>query len=103
MARTMDGKRVLITHGDRFMGPASAEIFRREGAAVTVDSDELPSAQSCDRLVERASDIDVLIVNLASPNHYGKTVTEVDDACWREVFDLLFIRCIGWCAPHCRR
>ncbi len=89
MTTLVTGKRVLITHCDQFMGPACVEIFRREGAEVIADNSELRSPRACHDLIAGAGRIDVLIVNLASPNHYGKTVVEVEDDAWTEVFDLL--------------
>ncbi len=89
MSRSVDGKRVLVTQCDDFMGPACVEIFRREGASVMADSTDLRSSDVCRNLIDEGGDIDVLIANLAAPNHYGKTVTEVEDADWQEVFDLL--------------
>ena len=89
MNKSVEGKRVLVTQCDDFMGPVCVYIFRREGASVIADNGDLRSSGACRDLIERAGEIDVLIANLASPNHYGKTVTEVDDSDWQEVFDLL--------------
>lgn len=82
-------KRVLITHADRYMGPACAEIFTKEGAQVLADTSDLSSEVSCRKLIDDAGVIDVLIVNLAAPNHYGTLVTDLEEPDWAETFDLL--------------
>jgi 2-keto-3-deoxy-L-fuconate dehydrogenase len=58
-------KRVLCTHADQFMGPAIIELFRQEGAHVVADVSDLQPEGACERAVENAGDVDVLIVNLS--------------------------------------
>jgi 2-keto-3-deoxy-L-fuconate dehydrogenase len=89
MKNTVKGKRVLITQADQFMGPACAAIFQQEGAIVVSDERDLRTGTACRDLIAEADQIDVLVVNLASPNHYGTLVTEMEDQQWNEVFDLL--------------
>ncbi|WP_419913417.1 SDR family NAD(P)-dependent oxidoreductase [Hoeflea sp.] len=89
MYDAIKNKRVLITHADRFMGPASAASFTEHGAHVIAHDGDLSTEDACHDLVEKAGVIDILIVNLASPNHYGTLVTDVAEKDWQEVFDLL--------------
>ncbi|MCY6380813.1 SDR family oxidoreductase [Hoeflea prorocentri] len=89
MTYDMNGKRVLVTHADRFMGPACAEEFSKNGAEILADASDLKSDEDCQRLIEGAGLIDVLIVNLAAPNLYGTLVTELDEPAWQETFSLL--------------
>ena len=89
MSDNVRNKRVLITHADRYMGPACTEIFRREGADVQTDSGDLSTDAACRVLIENAGHIDVLIINLAAPNHYGTLVTDLEERDWQETFELL--------------
>jgi 2-keto-3-deoxy-L-fuconate dehydrogenase len=83
------GKRVLITQASTYMGPATAELFAREGAAVIADDRDLTRPGACDAAIADAGRIDVLIANLASPNFSGRPVAEVDDDAWATTFDLM--------------
>lgn len=83
------GKRVLVTQADDYMGPATIELFRAEGATVHADSRDLTQAGACEALVAEVGHVDVLIANLASPNFSGTPVTDVDDLIWRTAFDVM--------------
>lgn len=82
----LDGKRVLLTQSDVFMGPALSEVFSDSGAVVIADAralnqdPELPAA-----IVRAAGRIDVLLVHLAVPAP-GTSAGEISDAEWRDVF-----------------
>ena len=89
MNGSVEGKRVLITQCEAFMGPACTDIFRQRGAAVVADNSDLRSSDACRAVIEAAGEVDVLVVNLASPNLYGTAVTDVVDDEWHSVFDLL--------------
>lgn len=87
MASTrLDGKRVLLTQANDFMGPALAEVFRDCGAEVIADpralADDptLPAA-----IVREAGRIDVLLVHLALPAP-STPAGEIGAAEWRNVF-----------------
>jgi len=67
MAGRLDGRRVLVTHADRYMGPAVVELFTAEGAEVTADEADLAGPKDADDLVARAGRIDVLVANFAGP------------------------------------
>ena len=54
MAERLLGKRVLITQADDYMGPATADLFRAEGAVVTTDASDLREADRCAELVREA-------------------------------------------------
>ncbi|MDA4843800.1 SDR family NAD(P)-dependent oxidoreductase [Hoeflea poritis] len=89
MYEAIKNKRVIVTHADRYMGPACVDSFTSAGAHVIAHGADLSSEHACAELVESAGAIDVLIVNLAAPNHYGTLVTEMGEADWQEMFDLL--------------
>ncbi len=82
----LDGKRVLVTQSQDFMGPALTEVFSRLGATVIADprplADDpgLPAA-----LVQAAGQVDVLVVHLALPAP-STPAGEISDAEWRQVF-----------------
>jgi len=83
------GRRVVVTQADDYMGPATVELFRAEGAEVIADSRDLTRPGACEALIMEAGPIDILIANLAAPNHSGTPVTAVDDAIWAEAFDFM--------------
>ena len=86
MTKRLQGKRVLVTQAAGYMGPATVELFRQEGAEVIADTSDLKDAAVCRALVVESGRIDVLIANLASPNFSGTAVTDLDDADWRTPF-----------------
>lgn len=89
MDKRLDGKRVLITQAEDYMGPAIAELFGEHGATVITDTRDLTQAGAVESLVESAGDVDVLIANLAAPAHLGLSVTDTDDATWETAFDVM--------------
>ena len=82
----LDGKRVLITQSNEFMGPALSNVFERSGAVVIADSQtlahdpQLPSA-----IVRSAGRVDVLLIHLALPAP-STPAADIGDAEWRDVF-----------------
>ena len=83
---TLDGKRVLLTQSDDFMGPALMKVFNNAGAEVIADpraldgDPELPGA-----IVRAAGRVDVLLVHLALPAP-STPAGEISDVEWRNVF-----------------
>lgn len=67
MAGRLDGRRVLVTHADRYIGPPVVELFRAEGAEVIADESEYTAPDAAREVVERAGRIDVLVANFAGP------------------------------------
>lgn len=88
-AGRLAGKRVVVTQADDYMGPATVALFRAEGAEVIADDRDLRRPGACEDLIAGAGRVDVLIANLAAPNHSGRTVADVDDVVWHEVFDVM--------------
>ena len=89
MAGRLEGKRVLITQANDYMGPATAELFAAEGAELIRDTRDLTVAGACEALVAEAARVDVFIANLASPNFSGTPVTDLADAAWAQTFDTM--------------
>ncbi len=83
------GKRVLITQAEDYMGPATAELFREEGAQVIADTSDLTAPGACEALIDTAGQVDVLVANLASENFSGIPATELADEDWARAFDLM--------------
>ncbi|MBK6852982.1 MAG: SDR family oxidoreductase [Burkholderiales bacterium] len=82
----LDGKRVLLTQANDFMGPALTEVFGRLGADVIADTRALADDPALPaRIVSEAGHIDVLLVHLALPAP-ATPAGDIDDAEWREVF-----------------
>ena len=89
MADRLAGKRVLVTQADDFMGAATVEVFREEGADVRVDTRDLRDAGACEAAVSEADRIDVLVANLASPTYGGTATPDLGDAEWANAFDMM--------------
>jgi len=89
MSGRLLGKRVLVTQADDYMGPATVELFREEGADVIADNSDLTQPERCEELIASSGEIDVLIANLASPNFTGIPVTELNADDWHCTFDMM--------------
>lgn len=89
MAGRLTGKNVLITQADRFMGPATAELFAAEGATVIADTRDLTAAGACAAAVAAAGRVDVLIANLAAPTFSGIATVDLNDDDWQMAFDIM--------------
>jgi len=82
----LDGKRILLTQSQDFMGPALADVFGRLGATVIgdprplADDPALPAA-----MVAAAGTVDVLVLHLSLPAP-STSAQDVTDAEWRDVF-----------------
>jgi len=83
--RPLDGKRVLVTQADTFMGPALCEVFLEHGADVIADTRPLAGRDAPSALVAAAGRIDVLVANLAVPAP-STPATDATDEEWRHVF-----------------
>lgn len=88
MAGRLDGKRVLVTSADDFMGPAIAELFRVEGADVIADTDPLIDSAGPAELLERVDAVDAIIANFDLPA-YGARVADIEDGPWLDGFDAM--------------
>lgn len=88
MGDRLQGKRVLVTMADRYMGPAIVELFEAEGAHVVADRRDLVPADAAAAAVTEAGIVDVLVANLAEPPHQA-AVGDIDDQDWHRLFDVL--------------
>ena len=82
----LDGKRVLITQADEFMGPALVEVFGRQGATVIADAQPLAErAQAPAAMVAAAGEVDVLLLHLSMPAP-ATPAADIGETEWRSVF-----------------
>ena len=82
----LDGKRVLLTQSNDFMGPALAEVFTDSGAEVITDPRALDQDPKLPEAIVRAvGRVDVLLVHLAVPAP-ATAAGEISDSEWRNVF-----------------
>ena len=89
MSGRLASKRVLVTQAEDYMGPATIELFREEGADVIADNSDLTQPDRCEELISSSGEINVLIANLASPNFTGIPVTELAADDWHCTFDMM--------------
>jgi 2-keto-3-deoxy-L-fuconate dehydrogenase len=83
--RNLEGKRVLITQADVFMGPVLCDVFAEQGAIVSTSTGLLRDTRTCAAAVANAGHIDILLVNLAVPAPSTR-VAEVSDQEWEDTF-----------------
>ena len=89
MANRLQGKRVVITNADDFMGEATQEVFAEEGAELIADRSDLTRRDAADVLITDAGHVDVLIVNLAAPTFSGIAAQDLSDADWECAFNVM--------------
>jgi 2-keto-3-deoxy-L-fuconate dehydrogenase len=84
----LHGKRVLVTHADRFMGPALCDVFARHGAIVIASTEPLVNPSESSTVIAKAGQVDVLVANLAiaAPT---STAADVSEDEWRDTFAAL--------------
>jgi len=88
MSQMLQGRRILVTQADVFMGPALCQTLSAHGAVVLADTPDLTPVDAPQRMVAQHGHIDVLLVNLAMPapsTHVG----EVSEDEWQAVFDTM--------------
>ncbi|MBX7123961.1 MAG: SDR family oxidoreductase [Opitutaceae bacterium] len=88
MSRTLEGKRILITQADAFMGPAFCQAFTELGAEVVADNTPLSEAGAAESVVASAGALDVLVANLAFPAPSTPAIEVTDDE-WQRAFAAL--------------
>lgn len=86
MPGRLDGRRVLVTRSDLYMGPAIVELFSAEGADVIASTDDLVPADAPSRVVAAAGEVDVLVANLAVAP-VRAPAQSITDADWAALFD----------------
>ena len=67
MSGRLEGRRVLVSHAERYIGPPVVELFGKEGADVIADQSDYADPTTIQNAVEEAGRIDVLVANFAGP------------------------------------
>jgi len=88
MGNRLEGKRILVTSADRYMGPAICELFAGEGADVHASMINLYDQPSVDKLLADAGQIDGLVANFAQASPVAP-VQSITDEDWHTVFSEL--------------
>ena len=52
MEKRLEGRRVLITQADDYMGPATHDVFAEHGAEIVADTSDLTRDGACEALIE---------------------------------------------------
>ena len=88
MLRTLNGKRVLVTQADKFMGPILCEVLAEHGAEVVRSITSLLEPDAASAVVQSAGAIDVMVANLAyaAPTTLAVEVTDIE---WAATFAAL--------------
>lgn len=88
MSPVLQGKRILVTQAETFMGPAICDELTVQGADVIRHEGALTTPDAVIDAIDSAGDFDILIANLAiaAPT---TPATEVADEEWTAVFDAL--------------
>ena len=84
----LEGKRVLITQVDDYMGPAIRDLFTAEAAAVQTWDGAVPNGDALSNACNQVGEIDVLVANLAH-DPCNTPVAEIADDNWYSLFDAL--------------
>ncbi len=84
----LQGKRILLTQADEFMGPAISKMLQAQGAVVLEHFGAITSPEAPKNVIAECGNIDILIANLALPAPSTR-VQEVEDDEWKTVFDAL--------------
>lgn len=80
MTGRLEGRRVLVTHADRYIGPPVVDLFRAEGADVVADEADLTEPEAPAEAVARAGRVDVLVANFAGPREAMPVTSMLVDA-----------------------
>ncbi|MDP4770950.1 MAG: SDR family oxidoreductase, partial [Limnohabitans sp.] len=84
----LSGQRILVTQSQDFMGPALCDELRACGAEVIADARLLTAPQDAKAVIDAAGPLDALVINLALPAP-STPVTHIDEAEWRQVFEVM--------------
>ena len=87
-SQRLQGKRILVTSADTYMGPPIVELFRAEGAEVVADTGSLVPPKAPAQLLAQAGPLDAIVANLDLPAYAAKTV-DIEDEAWLAGFDTM--------------
>ena len=81
----LNGKRILVTHAEDFMGPAICNNLTAKGADVIASCEPLTTAEAPAHLIQTCGQVDILVANL-SVKAPTTAATEISDEEWRDTF-----------------
>lgn len=87
--KRLDGKRILVTQADDYMGPISCDVFAEQGAEVIADTSDLTVPERAAELIGETGHIDVLVANLAAPANLGVSALEMPEDIWQSMFEVM--------------
>lgn len=89
MDKRLEGKRVLITQADDYMGPDTIALFQEHGADVIADTRDLTTPGAVESLVAESGHVDVLIANLAANAGAPMLAEAITDDHWENMFNVM--------------
>jgi 2-keto-3-deoxy-L-fuconate dehydrogenase len=89
MTKRLEGKRILVTQADDYMGPAIIDMFSKHGAEIVEDRSDLTVPDAAAKAVSDAGHVDVLMANLAADARFGVPILETDQEAWSSMFDIM--------------
>ena len=81
----LDGKRILLTQANDFMGPSLNAILQACGATVIADQRDFLDPKAPAQAIKEAGELDVLLLNLGVPAP-STAASEVEDDEWGLLF-----------------
>ena len=81
----LDGKRILLTQANDFMGPSLNAILQACGATVIADQRDFLDPKAPAQAIKEAGELDVLLLNLGVPAP-STAASEVEDEEWGLLF-----------------
>ena len=88
MKDTLEGKRILVTQADSFMGPALCEALAGQGAEVLAHTGSLAAPEAAATAVAASGHLDVLVANLSAPAPVSLAAEATEEE-WRQTFAAL--------------
>jgi len=89
MEKRLEGKRVLVTQADDYMGPDTIALFEEHGAEIIADSRVLTEPEAVESLVAESGHIDILIANLAANAGAPMLAEAIPDDHWEHMFNVM--------------
>jgi 2-keto-3-deoxy-L-fuconate dehydrogenase len=67
MSGTLQGKKILVTQANSFMGPVLCQVLAEHGANVVASELSLVEERAAETVIAASGDLDALLANLALP------------------------------------
>ena len=83
------GLRVAISQCNDYMGPATCDLFAREGARLYADNRDLTVRGAGREFIADAGQVDILVANLGATEPAWRAWAETDRSLWDHMFDMM--------------